>query len=131
MVVLLACVSLIERGDKLVAIKSTKGHGITLPGGKWDFGETFEEAAARELKEETGLIACHQSFLFASFDDLGAYVYTFHTDVVSFDTTDSKEGEVVMATWDDLLKSRFKAYYSLLHWHLRQSGTQRRSSDED
>ena len=33
-----------------------KGEGTwTMPGGKFDFGETFEEGAAREVMEETGI----------------------------------------------------------------------------
>ncbi|MFH1135512.1 MAG: NUDIX domain-containing protein [Pseudomonadota bacterium] len=35
-----------------------------LPGGKIDYGETVEEAARRELREETALIATDLKFLF-------------------------------------------------------------------
>ena len=45
------------RRDYFVAIKSTKYGCLCLPGGSLDPGETPEQAAVRELREETGLIA--------------------------------------------------------------------------
>ncbi|MEI7961863.1 MAG: NUDIX domain-containing protein [archaeon] len=43
--------------DPKKADSELHGEGTwTMPGGKFEFGETFEEAAARELKEETSII---------------------------------------------------------------------------
>jgi 8-oxo-dGTP diphosphatase len=49
---------IIERDGKVMVGKRLSGHGADtwqIPGGHLEFGETFEEAAVREGKEETGL----------------------------------------------------------------------------
>lgn len=46
------------------AADTTSGGTWCLPGGKIDYGDTVEQAAARELEEETGLRAADLRFLF-------------------------------------------------------------------
>jgi len=47
---------IIEVGDKIVLIKrKNPPYGWALPGGFVDYGESYEDAAAREALEETGL----------------------------------------------------------------------------
>lgn len=47
---------IIEIEDKIVLIeRKNPPHGWALPGGFVDYGESFEKAAIREAKEETGI----------------------------------------------------------------------------
>jgi 8-oxo-dGTP pyrophosphatase MutT (NUDIX family) len=56
-----------SKGKVLLLKRDTTSHAQgawCLPGGKVDYGDTVEEAAARELHEETGLVCTKAKFLF-------------------------------------------------------------------
>ncbi len=51
---------IIEIGDQIVLIeRKNPPYGWALPGGFVDYGESFEQAAAREALEETGITVSH------------------------------------------------------------------------
>lgn len=75
-----------------------------VPGGKVEFGETIEEAAKREILEETGIKARKLNFL--AYKEAIATKYNYHTVIFFFETKTNKtkieediEGKVIEAKW--------------------------------
>ena len=53
--VILAAGAVVRRGDRIVVVRRNRyGPELSLPKGKLNRGETFEQAAVREVQEETG-----------------------------------------------------------------------------
>ena len=75
-----------------------------VPGGKVKFGETIEEAARREICEETGIKTKRLKFL--NYYEAIATEYNYHTVIFFFETKTNKtkieddiEGKVIEAKW--------------------------------
>ncbi len=98
---------LVLENDKILLIKRGKepykGHW-SLPGGSQEIGETLEEAALRELKEETNLTANKLSFAKIhdriTLDDNGKV--KFHYVLATFITSDFTGTPVALDDADDI-----------------------------
>lgn len=108
-----ACVVVTRSDGKILTVSRLDDpNKIGLPGGNVDVAETFKDAAARELREETGLIATKLTFVFRDTDELGYEVVTF-AGRVEGDIHTSESGVIKWLDPTDLAddnKSPFAAY---------------------
>jgi 8-oxo-dGTP pyrophosphatase MutT (NUDIX family) len=75
------CLVLADDGKVLAVSRRDDPNAWGMPGGKVDPGEEPMEAAARELKEETGLDATRLHQVFVKQDADGFVTYTFACEV--------------------------------------------------
>lgn len=73
-----ACTLFINELGQVLSILRKEGDGLWgLIGGKVDPGESFEKAACREAKEESGLEILQAYSLFGEFDSNNCFTQTF------------------------------------------------------
>ncbi|ARJ22316.1 NUDIX hydrolase [Bacillus sp. TH22] len=98
-----------ETHEKLLMVKNKGKNGsyYTLPGGAVKFGETLEEAAIREVKEETGLDISVKgvcSISEAFFEERGhhAIFFNFLGEITGGEICISRPKEIEEITWMEL-----------------------------
>lgn len=103
--------------ENILMVKNKGSHSsyYTLPGGAVENGETLEEAAIREVKEETGLnvelegvFAVSEAF----FEDRGhhAIFFTFKGRIIDGEINISFPEEIEEVTWMDAKAAKKYAY---------------------
>lgn len=103
--------------DPEKADSELEGEGTwTMPGGKMEFGENFEEAAAREVLEETGIVLDKSKLRIISLSndktDKAHFVtigFLYEGDVGEPKTMEPEE--IVEWKWFDLAKYPLKIFF--------------------
>jgi len=101
----------------LVVVDPEDSFHISMPGGMVESGESDEDAARRELWEETGLIAGDIVELRSDIEN-GLRITLFRVISASGKLRGSEEGSVRWATLEELLHSKFGDYYNKVFTNL-------------
>ncbi len=98
-------VAFVQRSDGKVVAVSRRGRpaDLGLPGGKIDPGETPEEAAARELLEETGVVAKKMEFCYERVDRTDGRVAWCYR-VVEWEGEPRHQEPSIYVSWEEPLR---------------------------
>lgn len=109
---------------RVAAVQNMKrGGSLELPGGKVEPGESYADAARRELREEAGVEA-HGLFWLGDFlhgfDNIPWHAHVYVAEIGGQELREGDAGTVCWATWEDLMRGTygavvrdiFKRYYA-------------------
>ncbi|MFB6181264.1 MAG: NUDIX domain-containing protein [Candidatus Nanohalobium sp.] len=84
------------------------GSYMMLPGGGLDYGESFREAAGREVMEETGLEVEIGEKLFEGVNSVGGVEKIFQASVVGGELDGNWEGEPIWLEREEAKRKRWR-----------------------
>ena len=115
-------------GENILMVKNkgSRSSYYTLPGGAVESGETLEEAAIREVKEETGLNVELEGVLAVSeafFEEQGHHTifFTFKGRIIDGEINISFPEEIEEITWMDAATAKKYAYIPTIERNLINS----------
>jgi 8-oxo-dGTP diphosphatase len=117
---------IVTKGDQILLLKRNKVHGSgtwCAPAGHLEFGESIEECAIRETKEETNVVICDIRFRAITnnkFEKEGKHYVTIWMEgnYMSGEAVINSASEVAAVSWfnwDELPKPLFLPFENLLH----------------
>jgi len=109
------CVLIIDKNNFLAVSLKEDHTDLNLPGGKVEMNETFEEAAIREVKEETGLNVFNLHFLYKDIDTDYEVITYYTNDYQGFINT--RENHVVkwLPLYDLTKSKKWPEYNSMIY----------------
>lgn len=105
-------VVVLRGGDVLTMQRAFPPLGAALPGGKVDPGEEPHVAAARELREETGLVVSPGALvpIYDGRVPSGKLVRAYYAPDPGGDVRSSGEGAVIWGSWDPICEGPYQMY---------------------